>query len=69
MLFRSDDTLEPEVADYAASLGVLQIERQKVPVEGVDMRLTLGLDFETFVRTNPSDGLIAGSTTTTAAEQ
>ena len=65
----ADDTLEPEVADYAASLGVLQIERQKVPVEGVDMRLTLGLDFETFVRTNPSDGLIAGSTTTTAAEQ
>lgn len=60
----ADNALESEVATYGSALGSFEIHRQKVPVEGVDMRLTLGLDFETFARTNPSDGLIAGTTTT-----
>ena len=59
----ADAALEAEVAGYATTLGVLKVERQKVPVEGVDLRLTLGLDFEAFVRANPSDGLINGTTT------
>jgi hypothetical protein len=65
----ADVALESEVAGYASVLGGMEIHRQKVPVEGVDLRLTLGLDFENFVRANPSDGLIAGTTTTTAGEQ
>jgi hypothetical protein len=32
------------------------------------MRLTLGFDFETFVREYPTDGVIAGTTTTTSPE-
>jgi hypothetical protein len=63
------DELESEVATYATTLGAMEIHRQKVPVEGVDMRLTLGTDFETFVRANPSDGLITGTTTTSIGVQ
>ena len=65
----ADIALESEVAGYASLIGAMEIHRQKVPVEGVDLRLTLGLDFEAFVRANPSDGLISGTTTTTAGEQ
>lgn len=65
----ADVALESEVAGYASVLGAMEIHRQKVPVEGVDLRLTLGVDFENFVRNNPSDGLISASTTTTAGEQ
>ena len=66
----ADDALEAEVTAYGPSLGPFEIHRQKIPVEGVDMRLTLGIDFETFVRANPSDGLISGTTTTSiGAEQ
>ena len=63
----ADGALETEVAGYATKLGVLKVERQKVPVEGVDLRLTLGLDFEAFVRANPSDGLINGTTTSVSS--
>lgn len=65
----ADVALESEVAGYASVLGAMEIHRQKVPVEGVDLRLTLGVDFENFVRANPSDALISASTTTTAGEQ
>lgn len=65
----ADVALESEVAGYASVLGGMEIHRQKVPVEGVDLRLTLGFDFTTFVRANPSDGLISGTTTTTAGDQ
>ena len=65
----ADVALESEVAGYASVLGGMEIHRQKVPVEGVDLRLTLGFDFATFVRANPSDGLISGTTTTTAGDQ
>lgn len=66
----ADDALEAEVTAYGSALGSFEIHRQKIPVEGVDMRLTLGLDFEAFVRANPSDGLISGTTTTSiGAEQ
>ena len=68
----ADGALETEVASYATKLGALKVEKQKVPVEGVDLRLTLGLDFEAFVRANPSDALITGTTTTsttTAVQQ
>lgn len=59
----ADAALEAEAAGYATTLGALKVERQKVPVEGVDLRLTLGLDFEAFVRASPSDGFINGTTT------
>jgi hypothetical protein len=62
----ADGALEDEVAGYATKLGMLKVERQKVPVEGVDLRLTLGLDFEAFVRANPSDALINDTTTSVA---
>lgn len=65
----ADVALESEVAGYAPALGAMEIHRQRVPVEGVDLRLTLGIDFENFVRTNPSDGLISASTGMTAGEQ
>ena len=65
----ADVALESEVAGYASLIGAMEIHRDKVPVEGVDLRLTLGLDFETFVRTYPTDALISGTTTTTAGEQ
>ncbi len=65
----ADVALESEVAGYASVLGGMEIHRQKLPVEGVDLRLTLGFDFVTFVRANPSDGLISGTTTTTAGDQ
>ena len=65
----ADRDLEPEVAGYVSALGPMEIHGQKVPVEGVDLRLTLGIDFEDFVRANPSDGLISGTTTTTLGEQ
>lgn len=65
----ADVALESEVAGYAPALGAMEIHRQTVPVEGVDLRLTLGIDFENFVRTNPSDGLISASTGMTAGEQ
>lgn len=65
----ADTALESEVGGYAEVFGAMEIRRQKVPVEGIDLRMTLGLDFEAFVRTNPSDGLISGTTTTTAGEQ
>lgn len=61
----ADRDLESEVAGYATALGSLEIRTQKVPVEGVDLRLTLGTDFADFVRANPTDGLITGTTTTT----
>jgi hypothetical protein len=64
----ADRELESEVAGYASVLGAMEIHRDKVPVEGVDMRLTLGFDFETFVREYPTDGVIAGTTTTTSPE-
>ena len=65
----ADQALASEVAGYASMFGTMEIRREKVPVEGVDLRLTLGIDFENFVRTNPADGLISASTTTTAGEQ
>ncbi|MFZ9696893.1 MAG: hypothetical protein ACO3C5_04580 [Ilumatobacteraceae bacterium] len=65
----ADVALESEVTGYASVLGGMEIRRQKVPVEGVDLRLTLGFDFAAFVRANPSDGLISATTTTTAGDQ
>jgi hypothetical protein len=64
----ADVSLESEVAGYAPVLGAMEIHRQKVPVEGVDLRLTLGVDFENFIRANPSEGATFASTTTTAGE-
>lgn len=63
----ADKAMKPEVESYASKLGALKINSQKVPVEGVDLRLTLGLDFEAFVRANPTDGLVNGATTTSPA--
>lgn len=63
----ADKAIEAEVASYVAKLGALKIERQKVPVEGIDMRLTLGRDFEAFARANPTDQVISGTSTTVAS--
>ena len=63
----ADKAIEAEVASYVAKLGALKVERQKVPVEGIDMRLTLGRDFEAFARANPTDQVISGTSTTAAS--
>lgn len=62
----ADRAIESEVGTYVAKFGALKVERQKVPVEGIDLRLTLGRDFEAFARANPTDQLINGSSTTVA---